>query len=203
MSKTALLKNIIRPLFENRLLANPESFEQFSSYLATRYPISVSETASISNVIQWAQNDQLSETMGLGQIVNNVFEKPSDVISIIYDKLQFFFDKILEFFMLPTVQSVLWTSLKIGAITLVITTTVIGVRFVYVKIQESQRISNQYQEILNSTYCVVCQENQKTHIVIPCGHFCLCQICSSVLDKNNSRCPLCQQTPTNYQRVYY
>jgi hypothetical protein len=203
MSKSAFLRNAIRPLFEKQLLTNPESFGQFSNYLATRYPLPIDETSSISNVIQWTQNDQLSQTIGFGEVMNNVFEKPCDIICIIWEKLQFFFDKIIDFLTLPAVQSFLWTSLKIGTLSLVITVTAVGVRFVYVKIQESKRISNQYQEILNSAYCVVCQDNQKTHVVIPCGHFCLCHSCSSTLNQNRSRCPLCQQTPTSYQRVYY
>jgi hypothetical protein len=35
--------------------------------------------------------------------------------------------------------------------------------------------------------CAVCLETA-THLVSPCGHFCLCETCS----KNMAKCPLCR-----------
>lgn len=40
--------------------------------------------------------------------------------------------------------------------------------------------------------CSICWEAEKTIVLLPCRHFCLCQGCSST-DKLTS-CPICRQT---------
>lgn len=211
MSKLSLLRQTIRPLFENqRILGNPEAFEQVSSYLATRYPLPVGETVSFDNVIQWTQNEQLAQTLGFGDIVNKVFKTPSQVISIVCEKLLGLLDTVITFLGSPSVQSILWTSMKIGAVGLIITVTVVGARFIYVKMYLSPPAplptttnNNNNQLLVNTAFCVICQENEKSHIILPCGHFCLCLQCSNTLRTNGSSCPMCRLIPTAYQKVYY
>lgn len=39
--------------------------------------------------------------------------------------------------------------------------------------------------------CVICLEAPKTRILVPCGHFCLCDGCNAKLVQK--KCPLCRQ----------
>jgi len=56
--------------------------------------------------------------------------------------------------------------------------------------------------------CSVCQENEKTHACIPCGHMCLCALCAeelskrSLKDDKNRRCPICRVEVDNFSRIY-
>ena len=36
--------------------------------------------------------------------------------------------------------------------------------------------------------CIICMDTKATHIIVPCGHFCLCARCAS----NQNQCPLCR-----------
>jgi hypothetical protein len=38
--------------------------------------------------------------------------------------------------------------------------------------------------------CVVCLSEQKTRVFVPCGHYCVCDVCESKLEK---KCPMCRQ----------
>lgn len=42
-------------------------------------------------------------------------------------------------------------------------------------------------------YCIICLENQKNKILVPCGHYILCNKCANKVDK----CPLCRTHITN------
>lgn len=48
--------------------------------------------------------------------------------------------------------------------------------------------------------CVICMEGVKTHIVIPCGHLCLCESCSKKL--NTGKCPVCNIAYNTIVKVY-
>ncbi|XP_039299360.1 uncharacterized protein LOC111044042 [Nilaparvata lugens] len=53
--------------------------------------------------------------------------------------------------------------------------------------------------------CVICLNNECTHIALPCGHICMCEECAeqNLLHMNGQpRCPLCNIHCTHYQRVY-
>eukprot|EP01084_Bolivina_argentea_P164575 286124_1 len=45
--------------------------------------------------------------------------------------------------------------------------------------------------------CIVCLDNNRSHISIPCGHLVLCAQCVSSLKK----CPMCQN-PSNFTKVF-
>lgn len=45
-----------------------------------------------------------------------------------------------------------------------------------------------YDVDVSSDECIICMENEKTQIYIPCGHYCACIYCSAKLDS----CPLCR-----------
>lgn len=52
--------------------------------------------------------------------------------------------------------------------------------------------------------CVVCLDADPTHIVVPCGHHCICAQCSFKMKaKDEQRCPLCRQTIDSIIQVFY
>lgn len=55
----------------------------------------------------------------------------------------------------------------------------------------------QNSELDNS--CCICMERERTHILIPCGHFVLCHICAGACA---GRCPVCKSMYTDIVRVY-
>lgn len=44
--------------------------------------------------------------------------------------------------------------------------------------------------------CVVCLDGKKTHLLVPCGHLCLCENCSNQL--NDGKCPICRR---QYEKI--
>ncbi|XP_063705426.1 protein neuralized-like [Culicoides brevitarsis] len=50
--------------------------------------------------------------------------------------------------------------------------------------------------------CVVCLSQRKNHILIPCGHLCVCQGCANQLQNMDSHCPLCRRGFTQIIAAY-
>jgi len=50
----------------------------------------------------------------------------------------------------------------------------------------------------DSSVCVICFSEQRTHILLPCGHYCLCQGCSKELQE----CPICRVPVTSIHQVF-
>ena len=50
--------------------------------------------------------------------------------------------------------------------------------------------------------CVVCMEGPMTHIMIPCGHHCLCEPCSASVMAGGAKCPMCMQECQMSVRVF-
>ena len=51
--------------------------------------------------------------------------------------------------------------------------------------------------------CVVCMVNPRTHVLIPCGHQCICKDCVVRLRKLKPRaCPVCRQPFTSEHQVF-
>lgn len=44
----------------------------------------------------------------------------------------------------------------------------------------------------DSTLCVICLENERSTIISPCLHKCLCKDCAKQLSKSKANCPLCR-----------
>jgi hypothetical protein len=70
-------------------------------------------------------------------------------------------------------------------------------------------VSEQMWEERNKA-CVVCWEGKKDHVLIPCGHLCLCEgCCNNMLvsgeggqRKVNGQCPVCRQEVSGFLRVF-
>jgi len=50
--------------------------------------------------------------------------------------------------------------------------------------------------------CVICTDNETTHIVIPCGHKCLCEECSKSFPMQMMKCPMCRVDIESVIRVF-
>lgn len=50
--------------------------------------------------------------------------------------------------------------------------------------------------------CCVCMEAQKSHIFIPCGHFCVCQACAGIISATTQECPVCRSVSSKVFKVY-
>ena len=59
------------------------------------------------------------------------------------------------------------------------------------------RDANQTGENLGP--CVICQDNEKSVILMPCRHLCICEICCRELHRNyDMKCPLCRKNIREY-----
>ena len=54
----------------------------------------------------------------------------------------------------------------------------------------------------NADKCPICLDGIKNHIIIPCGHKCLCEECSYLIKNNNKDCPICNNKVESIYKVY-
>jgi len=54
----------------------------------------------------------------------------------------------------------------------------------------------------SSATCVICLDNEVNHIVIPCGHCCLCEGCSDI-KALKSKCPICRKEILIITKMYF
>ena len=50
--------------------------------------------------------------------------------------------------------------------------------------------------------CVVCWKLEKTHALVPCGHYCLCEICADAVMEVDRKCPICREQSLMKMKVY-
>lgn len=52
--------------------------------------------------------------------------------------------------------------------------------------------------------CVICMDKEVDHVMVPCGHLCVCSGCVKQLKAEKlTTCPVCRTKPKLVQRVYY
>jgi len=51
--------------------------------------------------------------------------------------------------------------------------------------------------------CAVCSVGDRTHIAMPCMHYCFCEDCVQGPLRTMSRCPVCQRGGVSYTKVFY
>ncbi|VVC96616.1 unnamed protein product [Leptidea sinapis] len=56
--------------------------------------------------------------------------------------------------------------------------------------RKERRAQNRDKNLSEVQLCVVCSENPKEVILLPCGHVCLCEDCS---DNIQDKCPICRE----------
>jgi len=53
------------------------------------------------------------------------------------------------------------------------------------------------------TMCVVCFDAHKDHIIVPCGHMCVCASCAEKLTKTRTpTCPVCREPIIQTMKVF-
>jgi hypothetical protein len=53
------------------------------------------------------------------------------------------------------------------------------------------------------TMCVVCFDAPKDHIIVPCGHMCVCEACAEQLTKTRTPfCPVCREPIRETMKVF-
>jgi hypothetical protein len=53
------------------------------------------------------------------------------------------------------------------------------------------------------TMCVVCFDAPKDHIIVPCGHQCVCEACAEQLTKTRTpMCPVCRGPIQQTMKVF-
>jgi len=55
---------------------------------------------------------------------------------------------------------------------------------------EKVKIDKIYEE--ESPDCVICMDNPHNVVIVPCGHYCLCNDCALILEKTSKKCPMCR-----------
>merc|ERR1712098_367062 len=55
------------------------------------------------------------------------------------------------------------------------------------------------QEKEEDNDCAVCMDSEKTHVLVPCGHRCVCQACGDELNATDDlrKCPMCREPFTH------
>ena len=51
--------------------------------------------------------------------------------------------------------------------------------------------------------CVICQDNEKCIMILPCRHLCICQDCQVLLrQRGNNMCPICRRNVRQMIKAY-
>eukprot|EP01084_Bolivina_argentea_P157474 274421_1 len=50
--------------------------------------------------------------------------------------------------------------------------------------------------------CIICMDGEKDHIIIPCGHICLCAECAKRKDSLHGKCPVCRSQYQSINKIY-
>jgi len=64
----------------------------------------------------------------------------------------------------------------------------------------TQGLTKATQQLEDRTDCVICQDDKKDHVIIPCMHLCICGVCAR--ESGIKECPLCMKPFTSIKRVY-
>lgn len=51
--------------------------------------------------------------------------------------------------------------------------------------------------------CVVCMDNDKNHVIVPCGHACLCGECADLFKNSEQKCPLCKADIMTITKIFF
>jgi len=54
--------------------------------------------------------------------------------------------------------------------------------------------------------CVVCMSSKKTHVLVQCGHLCICEGCATSIQRGHRgerKCPICRTVSVQIMKVFY
>lgn len=78
-----------------------------------------------------------------------------------------------------------------------------------IQIQRSETQSSDIRIVDNESEeteiknCVICLDGKPNHVLVPCGHLCLCQGCKSNYNQFNSICPICRVKIQSIIKIFY
>jgi hypothetical protein len=49
------------------------------------------------------------------------------------------------------------------------------------------------EDIDENQLCVVCLENPREEVLVPCGHWVMCSECCAEIKSSSNECPMCRQ----------
>lgn len=59
------------------------------------------------------------------------------------------------------------------------------------------------EEVDPSKICRICLDSPKTHVFVPCGHYCVCDGCATEMKNGQSlQCPVCRKNSSMIMRIY-
>lgn len=58
-------------------------------------------------------------------------------------------------------------------------------------------------ETSSKDVCVICQHEEVSMVIVPCGHACLCAACSLSVMDNTKQCPLCRAAIREIIKIYF
>lgn len=64
------------------------------------------------------------------------------------------------------------------------------------------KLQRQLELEKESKLCVVCQDNERCVVGLPCHHLCLCLSCSTVISRQSGLCPICRHPLHRMMKVY-
>ena len=74
----------------------------------------------------------------------------------------------------------------------------VGVESTYSPTNLLKQLEREREEKL----CVICQDQVKCIILLPCRHFCLCNVCLETLAADYATCPICRREVLDHLRIY-
>ena len=66
--------------------------------------------------------------------------------------------------------------------------------------EAKQEATRDETKSIDEDTCIACLDREKTHVLVPCGHQCICEICAPQL--KNGDCPICRKKIEQIIKVY-
>merc|ERR1711997_1002205 len=54
----------------------------------------------------------------------------------------------------------------------------------------------------DSKLCIVCLDGDRDHVIIPCGHICVCTDCMWLYSRGGAECPICRAKVSMVVRTF-
>ena len=64
------------------------------------------------------------------------------------------------------------------------------------------KVARELREDREHRLCAVCLRAERSTLLLPCRHRCLCEGCAASVRQTSGRCPLCRETIESSMRVF-
>ena len=78
-----------------------------------------------------------------------------------------------------------------------------GYDFIVRKDSDNNKEDVDNDSIPHDMLCLICMDNKKTHVIVPCFHVVSCASCAPLLFANKKECPLCKNKYTEPLKKLY